>query len=443
MSAPTFVDIGLPTSSSSTATVAWPAGHQADDIGVLVVQTANQSVSTPAGWTALANAGTGTAGAAGATALWVFYKRATSAAEADVSVTDPGDHFRARIMVFRGCETSGSPIDGSAVTGTVASAATAVSISMPTTTVDEAYVIALVGNATDVTNNQTTVGSWVNGDLTGFTRIINGNTNVGVGGGIDGGGGSKDVAGAIGATTSTLSTASAQALVSFALKPPASVTPTVDNGGIYVASGVKATAGVVSATTATMDTAGIQARLTIALKPPTAPPANQPPIVDPIPAIVGAVDALVQFPIVVNDPEDDALTLTLIDGDSPVPSGAEVLEDESSGLYSFQWTPTTIQSGGWDFFVQVSDGTNTVTSPISIVVQATADTNLKELAQSLASRAQTDVESARAVSSLLEDQEQLNAAVWTAVQSLIAELEASRDYFTGVIADLEDDSDPT
>ena len=441
MAAPTFVGLNeLALSASGSGSVVWTVGHQADDIGVIVVQTANQTVSTPTGFTLLGNIGTGSAGAAGAVAVWVFWKRATSAAEGDVTIADAGDHVRARMLLFRGCETSGSPLDGAAVTDTVAaaSATTAVSIAMPTTTVADTFCVGLVANATDATNNQTTVGSWVNAALAGFTRVLNGNTNVGVGGGCDGGGGTKAAAGAVGNSTSTLGTASAQALLSFALKPPGSPpVGDVTNGGIYVATGVKATAGATGATTATLDTAAVQARLTFALLPPDAPPVDLPPVVEAIPAIVGAVDAPAVFPIVASDPEGATLTLTLVAGDTAVPSGAEILEDEQSGLYSFDWTPTSDQAGEWIFAVEVSDGTTTVSRPIHILIQALPDDTLLTLAQALVARAETDLESARALLDLVIANTQINAEVAAKTEDLVADLEASRDYFEGIAEDLE------
>jgi hypothetical protein len=372
MTPPTFLSIGGTTSSAGSSTVPWGAGHQADDIGILVVQTANQTVATPAGWTLLDSIGTGTAGASGATALWVFWKRATSSAEADASVTDPGDHFRARIMVFRGCETSGAPFSGSVVKSAVASVATAVSIANPTTGVADCYVVSMVGNATLATANQTTVGAWANTDLTegDFTRIINGNTNVGVGGGIDGSGGTKAVAGAVVNTTSTLGTASAQALIAFALKPPAGAgvtTPT--EGGIYVATGVKTAIGIVNATTATMDAASVQAKVTIALKPAVAAPANTAPILDSVGTIVGAVATLVQFPISVFDVEGNNVTLSLEAGTTAVPVGGALVQDENSGNYAFEWTPTADQVGEWNFVVRATDdGVPPMSSIITVII---------------------------------------------------------------------------
>jgi hypothetical protein len=153
------------------------------------------------------------------------------------------------------------------------------------------------------------------------------------------------------------------------------------------------------------------------------------------------VDILVQFPIVAADPEGVDLDLSLSAGVTDVPSGAEIIEDDLSGLYSFQWTPTAGQAGEWLFNVDVSDGVNTSTRPISIVVQDDTDDSLLQVALDLVDRAETDLESARALLDLVLSNSQLNAEVVTAAQHLVADLEASREYFEGISEDLQE-SDP-
>jgi hypothetical protein len=377
MEAPTFVAYSdVPVSSAAGSDVVWPVGHQPDDIGLLLVETANETVATPAGWTLLDSIGTGTAGAAGSVALWAFWKRATTAAEANAVVADAGDHIRARILAFRGCETSGSPFSGSVVKAVEPTAQTAVTIGMPTTADADCYVLGLVANATDATSNQTTSGAWANATLADFARIIQGNTNVGVGGGYDGGGGTKAVAGAVGNSTTTLNTASAQAKLAFAFKP-ATGGGAVTFGGIYIVTGGKAVAGAFNATTGTLDAAAVQARVTIALKPPLAAPANTPPVLEAIPALTGAVLNVVGFPITVTDAEGDGVTLSLVNGATDVPVGAALVEDESSGNFFFEWTPTPNQAGEWNFILRATDDNVSPLSSdqaVSIVVLAGPDT---------------------------------------------------------------------
>jgi hypothetical protein len=243
-------------------------------------------------------------------------------------------------------------------------------------------------------------------------------------------------------TTTTLNTASAQAKMSFALKPPGTPPPaTVTEGGIYVATGAKATAGAVSATTATLTTAAVQARLTFALKPPAAPPVNTAPVVEGIPQIQGAVEAPVVFPVVYFDAEGDTVTFSLVAGTSEVPTGAVVTEDESSGNWSFEWTPSSTQTGEWFFTLRATDGTNTVDTPIAVTVVADPDTTLLALAQAIAARAQADVEAAQALADLIDQREQMNAKVIHDVRTLVSDLQASKDYMEGVIAQLEEEAE--
>jgi hypothetical protein len=176
------------------------------------------------------------------------------------------------------------------------------------------------------------------------------------------------VAGAINDTTTTLQTASAQAFLSFALKPPASNPPTTPTeGGMYVTTGVKSAAGVVSATSATLDTAAVQARVTIALKPEVAAPANTAPILAQIAQIVGAVGTLVIFPITVTDIDGDGITLSLEAGETAVPSGAALVQDELSGNFQFEWTPTQQQAGEWSFILRATDDNVSPLSSTSVV----------------------------------------------------------------------------
>src|SRR5690349_6737758 len=67
--------VGTVQNGTGAITVAWPA-HQAGDIGLLVIETANQAVTlgtNAANWTQVTNSpqGTGTAATAGATRLTV------------------------------------------------------------------------------------------------------------------------------------------------------------------------------------------------------------------------------------------------------------------------------------------------------------------------------------------------------------------------------------
>ena len=240
--APTYQALGSAVNGTGAITVAWPA-HQANDVALLVVETANQAVtlSTPAGFAAVTNSpqSTGTAGGTAATRLTVFWKRATTSAEASAVVADSGDHQDARIITFRGVVASGNPWDVTA--GNTAAASTSVSIPGATTTVANTLVVAIVANATDTTSSRTS--AWANASLASITERMDSNTTQGNGGGIGIGVGVKATAGAYSATTATLATSSVQARMSIALKPTSgggNVAPTVSitspaNGATFTA----------------------------------------------------------------------------------------------------------------------------------------------------------------------------------------------------------------
>ena len=171
MSAPVVNSVGTEVSGTGAITVAWP-DHTTDDIGVLLVESANEAVSTPAGWTAIANAGTGTAGNSAATSIYGFWKRAASAAEASVVVADTGARQIGVILVIRGCITDASPID---VSATSTQATVSASVSMPgvTTTVDEALILNVMTNSLGTSAATVQPSTLSNASLQSLARRLN------------------------------------------------------------------------------------------------------------------------------------------------------------------------------------------------------------------------------------------------------------------------------
>ena len=221
LSGPTYQAVGTVASGTGAITPTWPT-HQAGDVALLVIESANQaiSLSTPAGFVEVTGSpqGTGTAGGTAATRLAVYWKRATTSSESSPTVADSGDHQIARIITFRGVIGSGNPWDVTAG-GVAASASTAVSIPGATTTVANTLVVTIVANGTDTTSAQTS--GWTNANLTSLTERMDNNTSSGNGGGFGVATGVKATAGAYGATTATLATSSVQGKLSIALKPAA------------------------------------------------------------------------------------------------------------------------------------------------------------------------------------------------------------------------------
>jgi hypothetical protein len=172
VSAPIVQAVGTEVAGTGAITVAWPANHDVDDVGILLVESANQGVSTPAGWTLINNTGTGTAGVDAATSIYGFYKRAASAAEASVVVADTGTRQIGVIVVVRGCIASGSPIDISA-TGVQATVSTAVSIPTVTTTVATTLVFNVLTNSLNTSAATVQSSSLSNANLQSLVRRLN------------------------------------------------------------------------------------------------------------------------------------------------------------------------------------------------------------------------------------------------------------------------------
>jgi hypothetical protein len=204
--------------TASTVTVSWPT-HLTDDVGILVVESdVGTAFATPTGWTAVN--GTTTAGVTGTTGtqLGVWWQRATSSSmgAAVVSLPTGGDHLLAAIYTFRGCVTSGSPVNAS---GSASKTVGSTSYSSPsiTTTAANCLVLYCVTRGNDSASTAAfTVGT--NANLTSISEIDEVGSTIGNGGGFVIGAGTKAVAGATGATTGTV-TSSSNASVSLALEP--------------------------------------------------------------------------------------------------------------------------------------------------------------------------------------------------------------------------------
>ncbi|MEM9642856.1 MAG: hypothetical protein AAGA19_15285, partial [Pseudomonadota bacterium] len=103
--APVYQGASAPLSGNGNVTLAWPA-HEPDDVAVVLVEQRDNDAAEPApsGWTMLADA------AAANSRLVAYWARAGSAAEADFVLPDPGQHFAAQMLTFRGCRTSAAPV---------------------------------------------------------------------------------------------------------------------------------------------------------------------------------------------------------------------------------------------------------------------------------------------------------------------------------------------
>lgn len=202
---PTFKAVGALASGTGNITPALPTFSVGDRL-LLFVESANQAVTAPSGWTEVSNSpqGTGTAGGTAATRLSVFTKVAVSG-ESAPTVTDPGDHAAAYIASF-------DPADIHVTSGDVAAtASTTATFPALTTTSDNALIIAAVATATDVGTPR--ASAWTNG----FTERGDAATTQGNGGGIAFATKEQATAGSVGSTQATLATSSVQGRMMIAL----------------------------------------------------------------------------------------------------------------------------------------------------------------------------------------------------------------------------------
>jgi hypothetical protein len=221
-------------SGTGNVIVPLPPGVQENDVLWLISQTANQAVATPTDWAIVADSpqSSGSAGAAGAVRLSVFWRRWVPGM-VPPTIVDPGDHVIAQIIATRGCAFSGNPWDvtaGNAVTTT-----TAVSIPGDTTTVINCLILGLIAHATDTALAQG--AGYVNASLANLIERGDFSAIDGVGGGLAYVTGEKATAGAYSATTATLATSSAQGRISIAIKP-GGLLWTASIGSIDAATGV-------------------------------------------------------------------------------------------------------------------------------------------------------------------------------------------------------------
>lgn len=116
MAIPTFQAAGTAVTSTGAAlSVPWPVGHTTNDIGILVIESSGGSAAQGAivGWTEIYPSPLIDVVSAAGSIFQVFWKRAASAAEANVATAIRTDHQLARIYGFTGCVTTGSPINTS------------------------------------------------------------------------------------------------------------------------------------------------------------------------------------------------------------------------------------------------------------------------------------------------------------------------------------------
>lgn len=249
-----FVNKSAFASGTAALSVGAVTGVVANDLILLYVESANQAITTPTGFTIVPSSpvSTGTAAAAGGVRLSVFYAFATGA-DTTTSVADSGDHTNAIKIAYRGVD-SVTPFDATSTTGIKTPASTSSSFPSITTVSGNSLIVHASALDLDAASTATT-GTPTNANLTGLIERHDQTVTSGLGGGLVIIDGTKVTAGATGATTATV-TSTIQVYLTSALREEVdtgTLTTTEAGSDTFSASGSIANA-VVSGPMASSET---------------------------------------------------------------------------------------------------------------------------------------------------------------------------------------------
>lgn len=220
MALPTWKAKGLFTNGTGALAVPWPTtgSYAVGDYALLFVESSNETIAAPSGWSEVANSpqGTGTAATEGAVRLAAFQRFAASTSESTVTIADTGDHTTAQIHVFGGVDAT-TPINVSA--GSVLATAD-VSWTFPsvTTTRPDCLIVNAAANDRD-TNSAALISGWTNSSLSSLTERHDQTVANSTGGGLAIASGGLATAGGSGETTATNVTSTTAAYLTIALNP--------------------------------------------------------------------------------------------------------------------------------------------------------------------------------------------------------------------------------
>ncbi len=189
------------------------------DLILIFLESANQAFTAPAGGGYLeapsSPQGRGTAAAANATRLTIFYKIADGT-ETTYTTGDSGDHNAVGSLVISGVDRI-NPFNANAGTNNAA-ASTTVTFSSVNTTRPECLIINAVATDYDVASTAV-FSNPTNANLTSLTERIDGTTAQQDGGGLGVFTGLKATAGSTGATTVTQVLAEEYTQITLAIAP--------------------------------------------------------------------------------------------------------------------------------------------------------------------------------------------------------------------------------
>lgn len=198
--APTVVSVGAEFSGTGVPTATLPGTHATNDILLLILQSSNDLLTVPAGYTQIGpQNGIGTQVTAGSTRLMVCWKR-DGGSEVAPTITDSGDHTYGVMLAIRGCATSGDPFifGGNGWKFTTSTTGTS---PVSVTVADNTLVLDIWAGSAD---NASAEGSALtNASLTSLTEQFDDGTTDGTGGFIYVSSGLKATAGPVAATTVT------------------------------------------------------------------------------------------------------------------------------------------------------------------------------------------------------------------------------------------------
>jgi hypothetical protein len=206
MAAPTVVGVSAANANGIGAiTPAFPTSYTAvaNDVAITFLESESaDTVTAPTGW-ALAPAQTVSTGTT--TKLTPIWKRLVGGDTAP-TIADAGDHLIGRMMIVRGCVTSGNPWNNIGGTTELVADAT-VSIPAIVTSADDCLIVAAFGTGQDIASTAGATG-WANPTLDGLVERMDDWTTSGTGGGFAVATGVSARAGGVAPTTCTLSLAS-------------------------------------------------------------------------------------------------------------------------------------------------------------------------------------------------------------------------------------------
>lgn len=199
---------------AAALTVLWP-NHAKNDIGLLFVETSGaDTITTPSGWTQVSGSPLADVADSTGSNVHIFWKRAESSSESNISITDSGDHKIGLIVTYGGCITAGDPINAiaSSAKSTASTVATCPSV---TTTVKNCLVVLFASIPTaNFTNN---FGTFSNSALSDIAEDFNSFSSSGDDGSFCVANGVKGSIGPTGTSTSTITFSQSLTNVTFTI----------------------------------------------------------------------------------------------------------------------------------------------------------------------------------------------------------------------------------